>query len=223
MSDLTIIYLTANTLPEHFANYQRKIFLEAAEGHEIISVSRSPIELGKNIIDDGERSHLNMYVQLLRACKLATTDYIASGEDDVLYSKEHYNFYRPPMDTICYDMARWVLFTWGSPMFSVKQRISNCTLIAPRLEYIDALEEKLSKLHSKNLHYVSEVGRYENQLGIKNRKINTQLWAEVPSIHVNHADGTDPLALGTRKRAGQLKAYEIPHWGRAEDIVKEYR
>lgn len=223
MSDLTIIYLTVNKLPEHFTNYQRKIFLQAAEGHEIISVSRQPIDLGKNIIDNGERSHLNMYVQLLRACKLATTDYIATGEDDVLYSKEHYNFYRPPMDVIAYDMARWVLFTWGKPMFSIKQRVSNCTLIAPRLEYIDALEEKLSKLHSKNLHYVSEVGRYERQLGIKPRNVNTQIWAEVPSIHINHIDGTDPLALGTRKRPGQLKAYNIPSWGEAEKIVKEYR
>jgi len=223
MSDLTIIYLTANSLPEHFTNYQREIFLRASEGHEIISVSREPLDLGKNILDDGERSHLNMYKQLLRACRLATTDYIATGEDDVLYSKEHYSFYRPPMDVIAYDMARWSLYTWGEPIFSIKQRVSNCTLIAPRLEYIDALEEKLSKLHSKNLHYVSEVGRYERQLGIKPRQVNTQIWAEVPSIHVNHIDGTDPLSNRTRKRPGQLKAYNIPFWGEAKDIVKEYR
>jgi hypothetical protein len=223
MSDLTIIYLTANSLPEHFTNYQQNIFLVATEGHEIISVSRQPIKLGRNIIDDGERSHLNMYKQLLRACKMATTDYIASAEDDVLYSKEHYNFYRPPMDTIAYDMARWSLYTWGEPIFSIKQRVSNCTLIAPRLEYIDALEEKLSKLHPKNLHYVSEVGRYERQLGLKPRLVNTQIWAEVPSIHINHIDGTDPLSNQTRKRPGQLKAHNIPYWGEAKEIVKEYR
>lgn len=222
MSDLTIIYLTANKLPEFFTNYQREVLLKATEGYPIISVSRDPIDLGTNIIDDGEKSHLNMYKQLLRACKLATTDYIATAEDDVFYSKEHFNFYRPPMDTIAYDMARWSLYTW-KPVYSIKQRISNCMLIAPRLEYIDALEEKLSKIHSKNLYYISEVGRYERQLKLPPRKIITNVYAEVPSIHFNHTEGTDPLSLGTRKRLGQLKALDIPVWGKAEDLVKLYR
>ncbi len=226
MSDLTIIYMTANQLPKHFASYQQKVFLKAAFGHNIITISRKAEERfeGSLLVFDREpKSHLNMYKQLLLACKLATTDYIATAEDDVFYSREHFNFYRPPFDTIAYDMARWSLYTWGVPTFSIKQRISNCTLIAPRLEYIDALEEKLGKLHHKNLYYVSEVGRYERQLGLVPRKINTQVFAEVPCIQFNHTDGTDPLSLGTRKRLGQIKAYKIPFWGKAADLIKEYR
>jgi hypothetical protein len=219
--DLTIIFLTLNKHPQNWVDYHRSILEEATGDYPIITVSREPYELGYNIIDYGEPSHLNMYKQLLRACKEAKTDYIATAEDDALYPPEHFNFFRPPMDTIMYDMARWSLY-WWTPVYSVKQRVSNCTLIAPRLEYIDALEEKLSKLHDGNLHYVSEVGRYERQLGLRPRKVLTNVFCEVPTIHFNSPAGTDPLANQTRKRLGQMKAYDIPYWGKADKIIGEY-
>ena len=131
-SNLTVIFITANRLPEHFAAYHRKILLDAVAGHELITVSRIPMNLGKNILDAGEKSHLNMYLQMLKAAKVATTPYIATAEDDVLYPAEHFNFFRPPLDTFTYNMHRWSLYTWVPNLFSMKRRKSNCTLIAPR-------------------------------------------------------------------------------------------
>lgn len=202
-------------------DYHRGVLEKAVEGFPVITVSRQPYELGYNLIDDGEKSHLNMYRQLLRAAKLADTPYIATAEDDALYPKEHFNFYRPPMDAVCYDMARWSLY-WWEPIYSIKQRISNCTLIAPREYYISKLEEKLSKLHEGNLHYVSEVGRYENHLGMEPAKIITNVFCEVPTIHFNPPTATDPLAHQKRKRLGQMKAYEVPYWGRAQKYIDIY-
>lgn len=220
MPDLTVIYMTTNQLPKHWVDYQLKILKRAAGDYPGISVSRRPMDLGTNIIDDGEQSHHNMYKQLLRACKVATTDFIATAEDDVLYTKEHFNFYRPPLDTIAYDMSRWSLYYW-TPIYSIKQRISNCTLIAPRLEYIDALEERLTRMTPERPELISEVGRYEKNLRVKPRKIQ-RVYSAAPVVQFNHPSSTDHVAKEARKRLGQIKAYDVPTWGPAQGIIDRY-
>lgn len=221
--DLTVIYLTANKHPERFAAYQQKVLAEAISDYPLVSVSRQPMDgFGENIVDTGEHSHINMYRQLVNACKIATTPYIAVAEDDVLYSREHFTFYRPKMDTFAYDMSRWSLFTW-SPMFSIKRRVSNCMLIAPREAYIAAWEERFAVYPGNTMppHFVSEIGRhmYEKQMGVKLQK-TVEVYASVPSVHINHPNGLD--STGLRKKHGEMRALEIPHWGRAEDLAQLY-
>lgn len=222
-NDLTVVYLTANEHPESFTKYQQQVLREAIGDYPLISVSREPIDFGQNVLDTGKKSHINMYRQLLRAAKLATTPFIATAESDVLYSREHFTFYRPELDTFAYDMSRWLLFTW-KPIYSLKQRISNCTLIAPREALIEALEERFERYPGDTMppHFVSEVGRhiYERQMGVTLRK-NTWVYADVPSVQFNHPNGTD--STGRRKKLGEIKALDIPVWGRAEELAKKYQ
>lgn len=222
--DLTIIYLTANQLPPYWEQYQRIKLLEAAKGIPIITVSRKRLDWGDvNLIDDGEKSHLNMYKQMLRAVKLAKTPYIAAAEDDVLYSRDHFTYFRPPLDTFAYNHSRWSLYTWN-PTFSIKNRKSNCTLIAPRELFIEAWEERLAKYpnDSMPIHRVAEVGRpnVDKWMGVTVRKC-VEFWSGIPVIHLNHDNGTD--SLGHKKKLGEYRALEIPYWGRAEDIVEHFR
>ena len=225
MNDLTVIFITANKLPGHFTAYHRKILQEAVAGHKLITVSRKPIDFGKNLIDTGEKSHLNMYLQMLKAAKTATTPYIAAAEDDTLYPQEHFNFYRPPLDTFAYNMHRWSLYTWKPNLFSMKRRKSNCTLIAPRKLFIEAWEERIQKhpVEKYPMHYVGEVGRnnLERWLGVTERRC-VEVWSETGVIHINHPTGTD-ITLGKRKKLGEVKAVEIPYWGRASDICREFK
>lgn len=223
MADLTIIYLTANQHPEHFAKYQQDILKKAAKDLPIISVSRKPINLGTNILDSGPKSHLNMYRQLVEAVRTIKTPYFAAAEDDALYPEEHFREFRPPMDAVSYNMMRWSLFTWTG-MYNIKERISNCTLIAPKDYYIEAWEERFAKFPGDSMppHRVSEIGRnnQEGWMGVSKR--NCVKWqSSIPVIHINHPVGTD--SLGFRKRMGRIRAIEIPYWGRADNIVKEYR
>lgn len=224
MNELTVIFLTANEQPRQFAKYQKETLLAATEGHELISVSRQPINLGKNILDKGEKSHINMYFQLMNAAKIASTPYIAVAEDDVLYPKEHFNSFRPPLDTFAYNMHRWLLYTWKPTVFSMKRRISNCTLIAPRQLFIEAWQERFAKypIEKYPKRLVGEVGRkhIDEWLGVTERK-SVEFWSSIGVVHVNHPHGTD--SLGTRKKMGEVKAIEIPYWGRAEDVVKHYK
>lgn len=221
--DLTVIFLSADKLPHAWTQFQQEQLKEVVEGFPIITVSRKGIPFGDmHIYDDQPKSHLNMYKQMLKAAKLANTKYIAAAEDDVLYSRDHFTYMRPSLDTFAYNMSRWSLYTWN-PIFSIKRRKSNCTLIAPRELFIEAWEERLAKFNGEiPPHRVGEVGRanLDQWLGVTVRK-SVEYYSGIPVIQFNHDNGTDSTGRG--KKLGDYRALEIPYWGRAEDLVKEFR
>lgn len=224
-TDLTVIYLTSSTIKPIFASYQRSILLRAIGDHALISVSREPLDFGQNIIDDGERSTSNIYRQMLRAAKVATTKYVAIAEDDCFYHRDHFNFYRPDKDTFAYDQNRFALFTWGEPTYSWRNRKSNCSLIAPRDLLIEALEERFAKWPNGTPDNITgEVGRgrVERNMGITVRN-SIEKFAEVSIIQFNHLDASEERQRIGRKKLGQIKAYDLYHWGRASELVKLYR
>ena len=224
MTDLTVIFLTANNHPKHWTEYHKNILLKAIGKHDLITVSRKPLDFGHNIIDRGPKSHINMYYQLMEAAKIAKTPFVAVAEDDVLYHENHFNFFRPPLDTFAYNMNRWSLYSWVPDLYSMKQRKSNCTLIAPRELLIEAWTERFAKHPIENypIRLVSEVGRanMDGWLGVTVRK-SVEVYDSVGVIHINHPNGTD--STGMKKRLGEVRAYDIPYWGKACELIKEYR
>lgn len=222
--DLTVLYLTASEIKESFAVYQRNILLEAIGDYPLISVSREPLHFGTNIIDDGKRSISNIYRQMLRAAKMATTEFVATAEDDCLYHSNHFTFFRPKPDEFAYDQNRFALFTWGEPIYSWRNRKSNCSLIAPRKLLIEALEERFAKWpNGTPPHITGEVGRgmVERNLKITLRK-SVEMFAEVSIIQFNHDNASEDRQIRHRKKLGQIKAYDLYHWGHAKDIMKHY-
>lgn len=222
--DLTIIYLTASEIKEDFAEYQRKILLEAAGNYPIISVSRKPLRFGFNIPDTGKRGVSNIYKQMLIAAKVATTEFVAIAEDDCLYHKDHFKFYRPEPDTFAYDQNRFALFTWGEPIFSWRDRRSNCSLIAPRKLLIEALEERFAKWPDGTPDKITgELGRgmVDRNLGLIERK-SINKYAEYSIIQFNHDASSEDRQRSHRKKLGQIKCYDLHYWGRAQDLRKLY-
>jgi hypothetical protein len=211
-------------MPKKWVDYQIQQLLKVTEGTEIISVTRKPLPLGTNLIDTEPRSLWNIYMQMLRASKLATTKYVAMVEDDTLYSKEHFTEYRPPSNMVSYNRSRWSLFSWDpNPIYCMRQRISNCSLIAPRELLIEALEERARK-HPNGHTYVGEVGRrkVDRKLRVTQRAMK-EWYSTVPIIQLNHRTGSDAGGgPGRTKKHGQIKAIDIPYWGKARDIVKNY-
>ncbi|MBI4137315.1 hypothetical protein HY469_04600 [Candidatus Roizmanbacteria bacterium] len=222
-SDITIILLTANRVPKKWAEFHQEKLLEAVGSSPLITISREPLNWGVNLPDTEPYHISNIYFQLLRGAKRAATDYIGVAEDDTLYPKEHFEF-RPPPDTFAYNMNRFGVFTWGRPTYFWKDRMSNSTLIAPRKLTIEALEERFNKYPSGTpAHFTGELGRpnIEDKLGVKRRK---SMWfsTEVSVVRIDHEFGVDRLARTHRKGKGILQAYDIPHWGKAEDLVKKF-
>lgn len=222
--DLTIIYLTASQLPLPFAQYQRKVLLEAIGDSSLISVSREPLDFGINLLDKEPKSLSNIYWQMLQAAKLATTPFVAVAEDDCFYHENHFNFYRPAEDIFAYDQNRFALFTWGEPIYSWRNRKSNCSLIAPRQLLIEALEERFAAWPDGTPDNITgEVGRgmVERNLKITERK-SVEVFAEVSVIQFNHDDASEDRQRKHIKRLGQIKAYDLFHWGPASTLIKYY-
>lgn len=224
-SDITIIMLTANRVPKSWAAFHKQKLIEAASGAPIITLSREPLNWGINILDDKEYEISNIYFQLLQGAKAAQTEYIAVAEDDTLYPKEHFE-YRPPKDAFAYNQNRFNVFRWSrTPTFFWKDRASNSTLVAPRELVIEALEERFKK-HPKGTPsgLTGELGRnnIEDNLGLKRRKM-TWFSTEISVVRVDHELGIDRLSRTHRKGMGILRSYDIPYWGKAGDIVKEFK
>lgn len=225
MNDLTIIFLTVNKLPAKWVAFHKEKLLEAVGDYPIITMSRIPTDMpGINMIQDGEICADNVYRQILRACKVATTKYIAIAEDDSLYPYDHFHSFRPDEKTFAYNQSRWSLYEWRKPMYSWRDRISNLTLIAPRELAIKCLEERFAKYPDPLPdHLVGEMGkpRTEEKLGLPH--YNTRMWnSDIAVLNINHKYSMDDRELRQVKKPGSLRAYDIPHWGHAKDIMKHF-
>ena len=206
--------------------FQQRHLLQAAQGAPVISLSRKPMDLGVNVLDTAPKSYWNIYMQMLQGALLAKTPYVAMAEDDVLYTDAHFAEFRPPDNSVAYDRSRWSLFTWEkNPMYCLRQRLSNCSLVAPRDLLIRALTERKEKWPNGAPHdLVGEVGRekVDKRLGVA--VIPCVEWYSYgPIVHLNHEFATEDRQRTKWKRHGQLRAYDIPHWGKAADLVRKFK
>jgi hypothetical protein len=224
MTDLTILFVTKNETPPKWAKFHMEYFLRAANDYPIISISRQPMDLGINLIDTDKPDYANIYRQMLRGAKIADTEFVAMAEDDTLYSNEHFREFRPKEDEFAYNRAKWSLFSW-QPVYSIRPRISNCGLIAPRKLLIEALQERFDKYPNNDypMEYMGECGRrgLEAGLGITQRNA-VEFYSSTPIIQLSHPKGTEYRQQIKRKKHGLIRAYDIPFWRKAEDIIKNY-
>ncbi len=226
--DLTIIYYTANCINESFAVKVRRQLLTAIGNLPLISVSKQPLDFGTNICEgNSERGVINIYKAVLTGAKAAKTKYIALAEDDVLYSPEHFYNYLPPEDSFAYNLCKWNIYTWSKPpFFSLKFRKTLSCLIAPRKLLITELEERFAKYPDVNnipLKWMGEPGRreYEKNLGITPRKAE-DFFSYVPIIVFSHPEALGYQIQGNKKKAGNIRAIEIPYWGTARNVMENY-
>ncbi len=233
MTDLTILFATINRVPEEWAKYHRSVLFKAAGKYPIITICRKPTPLGVNIIDTGPEHISNLYWQLLLAAKKATTPFIAQAEDDTLYTRDHFQCFRPAMDTFAYNISRWSLYTWGEPTFSWRQSQVGASLIAPREKFIEQLEHRFEKLAVNGIIPKDKCGEiglrgFEKQVGVHENKW-VDFFSSDPIIQVNHdyfsVDNTGPEAVAQRhrKRMGRIRAFDIPYWHKASDLVNNFK
>jgi len=217
MKDLTVILLTVNKVPEKWAKFHKEKLLEATGDADIITISKEPMDWGLNLIQEEEPSVINIYKQLLRGAQQATTEYIAVAEDDCLYPKSHFEY--RPRDMFAYNHHRWGLLTWEDPVYYFRPRISNSTLIAPRELVVKALEERF-RLYPNNSS-IRELGR-ERGTRLSYRNKLDYFYSYEPLVFLSHVYAIDPTEIEQRKQSGKIKAYHIPVWGRAEEIMEKF-
>lgn len=110
MNDLTLLYYSANILPENPAKNVRSYLQDITGGiFPLISVTQKPVNFGHNVcVGEIGRTYYNCYKQILIGLRLVRTKYVAMAEDDTLYSMEHFN-YRPPEGMFGYNGNMWYL------------------------------------------------------------------------------------------------------------------
>jgi hypothetical protein len=237
--DLTILYITNSRMPAQWKQFFRENLLKAAEGAKIITISREELDWGDvNITQDQPPSKANIFWQILRGAKLATTPFVATADDDCAYPTGHFNCARPPMDTFLYNSNRWSLYTWSDPaVYSLKNYLrTNAAFIAPREQLITALEERFAKFPIddpatlKNEWMGGEVGmkKAEQNMGVTVQKI-MDFKSEFPLVQMDHdfftvfREDKETVERRHRKKPGIIQAYDIPYWGRAEELTKYFK
>src|SRR3989344_4605649 len=222
MKDITIIFTTYNKVPKEWAKYHKEVLLEAIGDAPVISVTKESTDWGVNLLQD-EYGIDNLFRQFLRAAKIATTPYVAVAEDDTLYPKEHFE-YRPPLDKVAYDLNRWAILAWTKPMYFHKPGICNAGMIAPRELLIKAIEERFNgRTHLPEM-LQKEIGRneYEKRYGIT-EILTAPYYAAYPFIGICHTGSVEIDQQKKIKRVWPVRAYDIPKWGRAEEIIKKFQ
>lgn len=237
MSDLTVVFLTAQKMPTRWEKFHRVHLLAAVEDRPMIVSSIEPMDLGRPnteyIIQDGPFCAWSVYRQMLRAARIATTKYLGIAENDSLYPRRHFSDFRPPDDAVAYDFSRWSIFSWKGEQafYSAIRKHGNFTMIGPRKLVVEALEEREAKypngtmpIHGRDL--AGEIGRpdIEKGLGVKRNKL-VEWYCIDASINLCHERGLSPTYVNTRgveRKPGEMKALEVPYWGRAADIAAIY-
>ena len=237
-NDLTIIYLTVNQMPYRWEQFHLGHLLAAVEDRPMVVISKTSMEImnpyaearpdTQYLIQSGPFSAWNVYRQLLRGAALADTKYVAVAEDDTLYSRRHFSDFRPPDDAVAYDMSRWSVFSWAKePMYSAIRRCGNFTMIGPRQLVVDALEEREEKYPQGKRHgFGGEIGRADVERRLRLRRNKLVEWYCIEaSVNLCHPQGLSPTYVGPtglKRKPGELKAWDIPHWGKASDIAAVY-
>jgi hypothetical protein len=222
--DLTIIYLTANRMPRKWVDFHLGHLLTAVGDYPLITSSQKPMDLGEtNLIQKEPWGRTwSVYCEWNRAAKMATTDYVAIAEDDVLYHPDHFRKFRPKLDEVAYDMSRWTLMTWKTHYFSMIRSLGGFSQICPRKLMIEALDEREAK-YPNGFERPAEIGRRkrERRMRVTPRKY-VQWWCHYPMVTMSHTralSSTFQEHPRLTRREGEVKAVEIPYWGRAADIA----
>lgn len=210
MNDLTLLFITAGERPPKWVEFHEQM-LQSLPYPKIV------------LHDEQKMGYEMIYRRMLEGAKKADTPYVAMIEDDVLYPAEHF-WFRPDMDTFAYNQHRWAILTWEGKTYSWRNRKSNCSLIAPRELMIEALEERFSKWpNGIPKEWCGELGRanVDRWLKVTPRK-SVEWYSKIGLVQINHDDGTEDRQKRHRKDLGPMKAYDIPRWGRADELVQRW-
>lgn len=212
-TDTTLLYYTANRIPEQFAKNVRDHLWELSNGMPIISVSQKPIDFGENIHAEGLLPcSYNVYAQILMGAEKAKTKYVVCCEDDSLYTIDHLNF-EPPLDLFYYNRNVWHLSPRG--FFHNRRLVMSMCVVKTSL-MIDSLRARFDKYPSSDAENVSkwwgEPGWGEEELGLP-RVGWSPFKTRIPSVTIHHRD-----SLFGDKRAYRNLRQELPFWGKAENV-----
>lgn len=209
---VTVIYYTANQENEAFEKRVQDKLLESIGDLPLISVSRKPMDFGKNIcVGEQIRSDSTALRQLLIGLQEAKTEFCIAAESDCLYPPDYFNFIPPTKDNVYRYTNVWILHNWIGPrnkgMFW-RKRYSEGAQMCGREFWIKKLEYALKDANGFDGSLVPLVFDTKDKYS----------WtSENPMVSVKTSEG---LRKYTATIKGEEPKAELPYWGKAEDLIK---
>lgn len=216
MTDITLLYYTANRVPENFAKNVREHLLQSGNGCPIISISQKPIDFGFNIHAEGLAPCMyNVYKQILMGAEWANTKYVACCEDDSLYTPEHFSFEPPRDDSFYYNTNVWHLRPKGF-FHNGNALMSQCIVSTDLM--VRVLRERFEKFTDCNaiLGSFGEPGRHEEGLGLSAVGLGF-FTTKTETITIRHRASLS----GVRNSNSTLKG-ELPFWGNSKSLWEKF-
>jgi hypothetical protein len=202
----SIVYYSSNTESPEFEEKIIRNIKDQSRGLPIISVTRKPMDFGKNIcIGETPICYSNSFKQLLIGLKEAKTEFCIATESDVLYPPEYFNY---------------IPFNNERPY-----RYDNVWV------HFDGRDRFYRKLFSEGAQMC---GREHWINSIRNFVVNPDSWEPEPSGVIFPEgltyswSGNPVITFKTRKAQNFKTGYQkvsttfLPYWGEAVDVKKKY-
>ncbi len=202
----TVVYYSANNENPAFEQKIMDNIKQQAGWIPIISVTRKPVDFGKNIcVGKQPICYANSFKQLLIGLKEATTEFCVACESDVLYPPEYFTF-TPPLKDKPYRYTNvWVHFAGRGRFY--RKEFSEGAQMCGREEWIRRLEKVVNP----------DWGLDESPTPIIFPEKTTYSWTGDPVI-------TFKTRQAKYFKTGYLKesVTELPFWGTSEDVKRNY-
>lgn len=218
-----IIYYTDNRCEERISLAVRNQLRKCCLGMEIVSISHLPIDMGRNLVVNWERSVLTMFKQILAGLELSTASIVFLTEHDVLYNQSHFEFTPPRQDTYYYNENNWALDakTGQALFYRPRQQVSGlCGYRHLLLEHYRARVARVEKEgFSRKMGY--EPGKKPPK-GIDNHP-KKGFFSEFPNVDIKHGNNVtkgrfklEQYRCRERIKDSWVLADEIPYWGKTK-------
>lgn len=204
----TVLYYSANTESPEFEQKIIDNIKKQARDLPIISITRKPVDLGKNIcIGETPVCYSNSFKQILIGLREATTEFCIAAESDVLYPREYFTFTPPIKDKPYRYTNLWVHFD-GRDRFWKKKWVEGAQMVG-REYWIKSIEKILENPNSWEPETFKFIFDEKDEYS----------WESANPV----------LYFKTRKGIGFKTGYEqetwvkeLPYWGTAKEVKEKY-
>ena len=226
MAPKSLIHLADGSVKDDIDRLCRSTLIRESKDIPIVYIVQPP---------EMKRCWLSLYKQLLKGLETATTDYVGICEQDVLYSSEHLEWIPPTDDAFYYNVNTWFyqyssknhpecdgMYSFWANRLALSQLVCNRELlkksVTDRLNFLNndvalegefgALVHKLKKrAEDGSSAYLKAMDKYiDEQPPYKTFK------TKIPNVDIRHESNF------TGARRGNKRRFEIPYWGKLEDL-----
>lgn len=202
----------------------------------IVSISLEKLDWGDNIHLPYTRGYITMAKQILAGLKEHDCDVIFFCEHDVLYTRDHFKFIPPQMDTFYYNTNVWkVRYSDGHAMRvdDMKQLSGLCVnrelAVAHYEKVLKLLESKAKEVGEDSEEFRKYVRHIGFEPGTHNRvpelNAKSDSWeAKSPNVDIRHDNTLTPSRWKKEQFRNQkyTKGWQesdiIPSWGKFKEI-----